>query len=106
MPRTIKRLNITDMSVKDEDGVRTYKLIANNIRLKVEVPESDIRSHKRPEILKAVNDRFLNSLRFIKHTGDLPNKPDDKELNKWSSTEWGLAIKPKNDEIKEFPRFE
>lgn len=80
-------------------------ILANNIPLKVEVPESDIRSHKREEVLKAVNDYFLNSLRLIKHYGEMPKNPDSKMLNVWSQTTTGIAIKPKNDPVPEFIRF-
>ncbi len=105
MARTIKRLIIDGMKTEDKDGVRTYYIRANGVGMKVEVPESDIRSHKREEVLKAVNDHFLQSLRYLKHVGDLPSNPDPKKLNFWSQTEWGVACKPKNDVMKEFQRF-
>lgn len=105
MPRAIKRLNITDMQVEEKGGMRIYRLHADNVGMMVKVPRSDVDSQPRAKILEVVNDYFLNSLRYLKHTGTLPKEPDKQELNKWSQTEYGVAVKPKDDMIKEFPRF-
>lgn len=105
MPRAIKRLNITDMQVEDKDGMRIYRLHADKVGLMVKVPREDLDREPREKILEVVNDYFLNSLRYLKHTGTLPKNPDKKALNQWSQSDTGLAIKPKNDMVKEFTRF-
>tara|TARA_B110000503_G_C6983668_1_gene344339 strand:+ start:110 stop:430 length:321 start_codon:yes stop_codon:yes gene_type:complete len=105
MPRAVGKVIIESMKTDDLDGIRTYSLIANDMKLEVKVPLSEINSENRAKTLELVNNQFIASLQIIKHHGHMKRNPTAADLNVWSQTEWGVAIKPKNDPIKEYARF-
>lgn len=61
--------------------------------------------------LEKINESFKNNLRYLAHTGGWPDKEHEdpkamlNELQKWSSTDTGLAIKPYDDPIRAFTPF-
>ena len=105
MTRAVKTLVIHSLKIENKDGDRYYKLVAEDIQLQVKVTKKDLQKNTHEDILKAVNDMFLTSLRVLKHTGTLTRDVDISALDKWSQTTTGLAVKVKNDPISEFPRF-
>ncbi len=98
------KLEVHSLQINKKVGYTQFFCVANDIPIEVKVPDSDMEQHGMAKVKEAVNDQMLNTLRIIKHVGHLDN-PKMSDLNKWSSTDTGLAIKPKNDQIKEFPRF-
>jgi hypothetical protein len=62
------------------------------------------------EKLKQINENFANSIRICKHAGGyLRDGTPDQEarnlLDKWSSTNTGMAVKVGDDPLPEFERF-
>lgn len=62
------------------------------------------------EKLKEINESFANSIRICKHAGgwlreDTSESEAKSFLDKWSSTNTGLAVKVGEDPLPEFKRF-
>lgn len=62
------------------------------------------------EKLQEINENFKNSIRIIKHHGGYfrdgtPEKDAKSLLESLSQTDHGIAIKVKNDPLKEFEPF-
>lgn len=70
------------------------------------IHKSEINDNK----LKEINNDFANSLRVLKHEGgyfsnDVTEDQANKIMNKWSSSNTGIALKVKSDKLPEFERF-
>lgn len=100
-------LEITEQRVECKHGECTYSLRGNGIKFAQKIKETE----RTPENMKLLNESFANSLRIIKHFGGYVRDGTSeiemkKMLNSLSSTNTGIAIKVKNDDLKnEFQRF-
>jgi hypothetical protein len=111
--RYVRKLTIAHPTVKESGSTTVFTITADNhqakpVRLEVQVPTYQLKGERRESTLHQVNGKFLNSLRYLKHFGNLPRKePDPGALNSvWSQTDTNtMAIRPADDPMKEFPRF-
>jgi len=99
-------LKVTDYYKFQKDGVTYYTLRGNGIRFadKIEGPIT-------PATLGALNERFRNSLRYVKHYAGYPERTAQesdmaKMLDGLSQTDTGFGIRIKNDPVKEFTPFQ
>lgn len=100
----MKNLDITDMSVRTGPNHKIFALKANGIPLECSCTLQEF-NEEFDDTMKKVNENFRNSLRYIKYYKTLPKNPDPKKLNVWVSSDTGLAVRLKNDQIKEFTPF-
>lgn len=99
-----KPVHINGMTVTGNDHHKMFSLKANGIEISCSCTMEEFKT-KHEETMKKVNENFRNSIRYIKYEGTLPKKPDPKVLNKWVSSDTGIAMKMKNIPVPEFVPF-
>ena len=100
----MKRVDITNMTVKTGPNHKLFSLKANGIELSVSCTLEEFKT-KHKETMEKVNDNFRNSIRYIKLYGSLPSKPDPKKLQVWTQTDTGIAVRGNKMLIPEFTPF-
>lgn len=111
MPQRLK-LTVTDKKLERKGDTWHFTVAAkpftgNPIKFHIECPNHELNDER----IKQINAQFKTSLQYIKHVGGWPDRehenPEDMkaELNKWSSTNLGYAVKVQDDPLPEFVPF-
>lgn len=98
------KVDINRMTWRKGPNHMIFSIYCNDIPLEASCTLQEF-NEDHDKTMEKVNNNFRNSIRYIKHEGSIPKKPDPKVLNKWTSTNTGVAIKVKNDPVPEFTPF-
>jgi len=98
------KVEVTRQTYRKGPSHMIFSAHVNGIPLEVSCTLTEF-NEQHEETMKKVNENFRNSIRYIKSEGNLPKNPDKKVLNKWTSTNTGVAIKVKSVPVPEFTPF-
>lgn len=107
----MKRVDICDMKLFNAPEGKLFRLRANGIQLQVTCTLKEWNEDFQNTIDK-VNENFRNSIRYIKVYNmqkggkkKFPKKLTKKDLDKWTSTDTGIAVKAHKLPVPEFQPF-
>ena len=87
----MKKVSISDMKIENGKDLKRFSLRANGIPLAVTCSLTEFKEDNK-KTLEKINNSLLNSIRFIKLYGDMPQHQKQKQRPRHSRRTWTRCL--------------